>query len=364
MARKIDRKLVLADGSEYLGYGFGARVDAVTELVFNASVVGYQEILSDPSYTGQTVVMTYPLIGNYGIADEDFETKTPTLGGFVVSEYNDFPSNFRYTKTLAEVMEEYQIPGIEGIDTRKLARHIRDNGTCRALITSPEVPTEEALARIAEATPDADAVAKVSCRKRWYSRTPNHKFNVVALDCGIKLNIVRMLNARGCNVTVVPYNTSAAEIAAIQPDGLLLSNGPGDPKNVPTAVALVRELRGKCPIFGIGLGHEIVALAYGGDTYKMKCGHHGGYSVRDLETGLVEVTSQGHDYAVDPESLGGTKLTVTHVNIADGTVEGISCEEDRVFSVQYQPESAPGPQDSAHLFDRFISHMKEAKANA
>lgn len=365
MVRSYDRKIVLEDGSEYLGYGFGDTAERVCEVVFNTSMVGYQEIVSDPSYTNQMVVMTYPLIGNYGIADDDFETRVPTIGGLIVSEYNDSPSNFRYTKTLSEILEENHIPGIEGIDTRKLTRSIRDLGSRRVIITDVATSREDALAKIAATPVPHDAVSRVSCRKKWYSRTPNHKFNVIAVDCGIKLNIVRSLNAKGCNVTVVPYHTTADEIAAMKPDGIFLSNGPGDPEDVTPVIELVRQLRGKYPIFGICLGHQMISLAYGAKTYKLKFGHRGGnHPVKNLLTGKIEITSQNHSYAVDADSVKGTGLEVTHINLLDQTVEGVRCKQDGVFSVQYHPESAPGPQDSTYLFDTFIDYMTEAKKNA
>jgi carbamoyl-phosphate synthase small subunit len=365
MIRKYDGKIVLPDGSEYPGCRFGAREDRVCELVFNTSMVGYQEIVSDPSYTGQLVVMTYPIIGNYGVTDEDYETKIPTIGGLVVREYNDIPSNFRYTKTLSEILEDYNIPAIEGIDTRKLTRAIRDEGSCKALLTDLDVPAEEALARLDAAQLRRDQVPQVSCRKRWYARTSNHRHTVVAVDCGIKLNIVRSLNARGCNVTVVPYDTPARVIEDMEPDGVFLSNGPGDPEDVTPVIELVQQLRGKFPIFGICLGHQMIALAYGGRTYKLKFGHRGGnHPVKDLSTGKLEITSQNHSYAVDAASLAGTGLEVTHINLLDNTVEGLACKKDKVFSVQYHPESAPGPQDSGYLFDRFIQMMEEGNRHA
>lgn len=364
MAERKMKKLVTEDGAVYTGYGFGFDGERVCELVFNTSVVGYQEIISDPSYTYQAVVMTYPLIGNYGIADEDYETKVPTIGGLIVREYNDLPSNFRYTKTLSEVMEEYKIPGIEGIDTRKLGRSIRDLGSRRGIITDIDTPDEKALQIIRETPVPHDAVSKVSCKKRWYSRTANAKYNVVAIDCGIKYNIIRSLNARGCNVTVMPYNTSAEDVIKCKPDGIFLSNGPGDPEDVTPVIELVRQLKGKYPIFGICLGHQMISLALGAETYKLKFGHRGGnHPVKNLETGKIEITSQNHSYAVREESLKGTGLTVTHKNILDNTVEGVKDEKDMIFSVQYHPESAPGPQDSAYLFDKFISLM-EGKENA
>ena len=359
---EYNRKLVLEDGAEYYGTGFGYTGDAVCEIVFNTSMVGYQEIISDPSYTYQAVVMTYPLIGNYGTADEDYETKNPTIGGLIVREYNDLPSNFRYTKTLSEVMEEYKIPGLAGIDTRKLTRSIRDSGSRRGIITNADTPTEEALEKIKNTPVPHDAVAHVSCKKRRYSRTANAKYNVVAIDCGIKLNIIRSLNARGCNVTVMPYNTSAAEVEKMKPDGIFLSNGPGDPEDVIPVIDLVKKLRGKYPIFGICLWHQMICLACGAKTYKLKFGHRGGnHPVKNLETGKIEITSQNHSYAVNEKSLENTGLKVTHINLLDNTVEGVSDEKSKMFSVQYHPESAPGPQDSAYLFDKFTSLMEENK---
>ena len=360
--KPFNKKIVLESGREFPGYGFGADREAVNEIVFNTSMVGYQEILSDPSYTDQMVVMTYPLIGNYGITDEDYETKFPTLGGLVVREYNDIPSNFRYTKTLGEVCEEYGIPGIWGVDTRMLTRIIRDEGSQRVIITDIDVPTEEALRRLKETPVRRDAVARVSCRKRWFSRTPHHRFDVVAVDCGIKHNIIRKLNEKGCNVTVVPYDITEEEILAFRPDGLFLSNGPGDPADVTPVIEMVRKIRGKLPIFGICLGYQMISLAYGAKTFKMKFGHRGGnHPVKCLETGKVEITSQNHSYAVDTESLKGTRLQLTHVNLLDNTVEGVECREDKIFCVQYHPESAPGPQDSTYLFDKFIKMMEENK---
>ncbi|MDD2218063.1 MAG: glutamine-hydrolyzing carbamoyl-phosphate synthase small subunit [Eubacteriales bacterium] len=363
MGREFDRKIVLEDGSEYYGYGFGSMDEAVCEITFNTSPVGYQEIISDPSYTDKMVVMAYPLIGNYGIADDDFETKVPSIGGLIVREYNNSPSNFRYTKTLSEIMEENRIPGISGLDTRKLTRSIRDNGSCKVMITDASTPHENAMATIRSTNISNDGVARVSCKKKWYSRTANPKFNVVAIDCGIKLNIIRCLNARSCNVTIVPYNTGAEEIAAMRPDGILISNGPGNPEYVKSTIELVREIRGKYPLLGIGLGHQIIALAYGAEIYKLKQAH-GNHPVRNLMTGKIEITSQSHTYVVKSDSLEGTGLTETHINVLDNTNEGIQSEKDMLLSVQYHPESAPGPQDSMYLFDEFITLMKEAKNNA
>ena len=363
MIGKPDKKIILEDGQEYCGYGFGADDTRVLEIVFNTSLVGYQEILSDPSYTDQAVVMTYPLIGNYGMAKDDYETGVPTIGALIVREYCDEPSNFRAEKTLGEVMKEYGSPGISGVDTRKLNRSIRDFGSRKAILCDANLPTERGLAILRETALPHDAVKRVSSEKPWEANCDAPRFHVVAIDCGMKLNIVRSLVARGCCVTVVPWNTTADAIAALSPDGVFLSNGPGDPTDVPETVGTVRGLIGKYPIFGICLGHQILSLAYGAVTYKLKFGHRGGnHPVMDLATGKIEISSQNHSYAVDEESLAGTPLTVTHRNLLDGTIEGVGCEADRAFSVQYHPESAPGPRDSAHLFDRFIEIM-EREAN-
>ena len=249
--KPFTKKIVLENGREFYGYGFGADREVINEIVFNTSMVGYQEIMSDPSYTDQMVVMTYPLIGNYGMADEDYETKTPTIGGMIVREYNDSPSNFRYTKTLNEVFEEHDIPAIWGVDTRTLTRIIRNEGTQKVIITGADTPLEEALRKVREYALPHDMVSRVSCKKRWMSRVPNHKYDVVAVDCGIKYNIIRQLNRVGCNVTVVPFDSTLEEIMAFRPDGVVLSNGPGNPQDVTPVIELVRQLRGKLPIFGI-----------------------------------------------------------------------------------------------------------------
>lgn len=388
MLHETDRKLITEDGAEYLGYGFGAKKDAVLEIVFNTSMAGYQEILSDPSYTDQAVVMTYPLIGNYGMARADYETKVPTIGGLIVREYNDEPSNFRSEETLGSVMERFGIPGIAGVDTRKIGRSIRDLGSRKVLLTSAETSLAEGLKILRETKLLNNAVSRVSCKEietftpadesdperghgllfeasfATKSAKPSSvNLHVVLIDCGMKRNILRSLLAHGCTVTVVPYNTGADVIRSMNPDGIMLSNGPGDPTDVPETIATVRSLIGSQPIFGICLGHQILSLAYGAKTYKLLFGHRGGnHPVKDLTTGRIEITSQNHSYAVDADSLANTPLTVTHKNLLDNTIEGVACEKDRAFSVQYHPESAPGPQDSMYLFDRFIRLMEEYHA--
>ena len=360
MNRHYNRKIILEDGGEFYGYSFGTDREAIAEIVFNTSMVGYQEILSDPSYTGQAVVMTYPLIGNYGICADDFETKIPTITAMIVREYNEQPSNFRAEETLEQVMQRHGIAGIAGVDTRRLARHIRDKGTCKGLITQGSTPNLAGLARLHSTLLPTNQVQQVSTKTSWVSPAEKPKYHVVAVDCGIKHNIIRSLNQRNCDVTIVPWNTTAENVEQLHPDGIFLSNGPGNPENVTPVIELVRQLRGKYPIFGICLGHQIIALSYGAKTYKLKFGHRGGnHPVQNLITGKVEITSQNHSYAVDRESLAGTGLEVTHINLLDKTVEGLRCEKDHLFCVQYHPESAPGPQDSSYLFDEFIRRMEE-----
>lgn len=365
MLKEFNKKLVLEDGSEYYGFAFGDNSEKVCELVFNTSMVGYQEIMSDLAYTDQIVVMTYPLIGNYGVTDDDFESRNPTLGGLVVREYNDSPSNFRYTKTLAEIMEENKIPGIYGLDTRKLTRHLRDRGTMKAIITCACVSKEEALEKIKNAEISKDAVARVSCKKRWYSRTAHAVYNVVAIDCGISLSMVRALNGLGCNVTVVPYNTSANEVENMKPDGVFISNGPGSPEDLPEVIELVKRLKGKFPIFGVSLGHGLISLAYGAKIKKLTYGHRGcNHPVREVSTGLIDMYAQNHSYVVDADSITSTDLEITHVNVLDNTVEGVRCEKDNVYGIQFMSDTVKGPKSGDSFYDKFINVMKEGKANA
>ena len=360
MLRIPDKKIVLEDGTEYVGYSFGSVREKILEIVFNTSMVGYQEILSDPSYTDQAVVMTYPLIGNYGMNADDYETEIPTIGALIVHDYNDEPSNFRSEETLGAVMERFDITGIYGVDTRKLNRSIRDFGSRKALLTDADKPLLQCLEKLRNTDLPHDQVSRVSRREIKEYPAEEEKFHVVAIDCGMKQNIVRSLVKRGCRVTVVPWDTTAQAIEKLRPDGIFLSNGPGDPTDVPETIQTVKDLLGKYPVFGICLGHQILALAYGARTYKLKFGHRGGnHPVKNLMTGKIEITSQNHSYAVDPESIPETPLSVTHINLLDETIEGIRCEKDKAFSVQYHPESAPGPQDSPYLFDLFLAQMEE-----
>lgn len=359
-----DRKLVLSNGKVFEGVGFGSKIEKVAELVFNTSMVGYQEILSDSSYCGQMVCMTYPLIGNYGITDEDYESKSIKMSGFIVREYNDFPSNFRATKTLSDVMDENDAVGIAGIDTRTLTRIIRNEGSMLVMVTDINKPTEECLKELRSRSFEHDQLSRVSTKKTWYSRTANPLYTVVAIDCGIKMNIVRKFNKFGCNVVVLPYTATFEDVMAHQPDGLFISNGPGDPEDAKEVIELVRRCKGHLPIFGICLGHQIIGLAYGAKTYKMKFGHRGAnHPVKNILTNTVEITSQNHSFAIDKNSLEGTGLELTHVNVIDGELEGVRDVKNHVMSIQYHPESAAGPEDSEYLFKQFIDLMKEFGGN-
>ena len=359
-----NRKLVLANGMVFEGVGFGSNKTVIAEIVFNTSMVGYQEILSDSSYCGQIVCMTYPLIGNYGITDDDYESKSIKMSGFVVREYNDFPSNFRATKTLGDVMDENDAAGISEIDTRMLARVIRDQGSQLVMICDIDKPIDECLKEIKERGFMHNQLEMVSTKKVWYSRTSNPNYTVVAVDCGIKMNIVRKFNKFGCNVVVVPYTSTYEDVMKHQPDGLFISNGPGDPEDAKPVIELVKKCKGKLPIFGICLGHQIIGLAYGAKTYKMKFGHRGAnHPVKNLINGKIEITSQNHSFAIDKNSLEGTGLELTHVNVIDGELEGVRDTKNHVISIQYHPESAAGPEDSEYLFLQFIELLRDFGGN-
>ncbi len=359
MAEMKNKKLILENGMVFEGRGFGADRDSIAQLVFNTSMVGYQEIVSELGYYDQMVVMTYPIIGSYGVNDEDDECKNPRMGGLVVRDYNDVPSNFRYTKTLGEAMEEDDIPGICELDTRELTRILRSEGSMKAMITSIETPVEEALEAIRSWEPDSNPVSRVSCRKRWYSRTPNHKYSVVAVDCGLKLSSIRSLNRLGCNVTVVPYDATAEQVLSLQHDGLFLYDGPGDPEKVETVIRLIREVQGKMPILGVELGHQLICLANGARVSKMKVGHHGGnHPVRNLDTGKLEIVKQSHNYVVDADSLEGTGLRITHTNVMDGTVEAVESTVHPTFSAQFDLNG------DHPMYEKFLKLMEEGKRNA
>ncbi|BCJ86040.1 carbamoyl phosphate synthase small subunit [Effusibacillus dendaii] len=348
-------RLVLEDGTIYEGTGFGAPGESFGEVVFNTGMTGYQEVLTDPSYYGQIVTMTYPLIGNYGINVDDVESTKPHVFGFVVREAADFPSNWRSIGKINDYLANNGITGISGIDTRSLVKKIRQHGTMRAVITTLDTPLEN-IKEMLKGTLPPDQVQRVTTSSVY--RCPGEGPRVVAMDFGMKQGVLRSLVTRGCDVTVVPSDTTAEEILAWKPHGVMLSNGPGNPEDYPHMVNTVQDLLGRVPVFGICLGHQLLALACGAKTEKLKFGHRGAnHPVKDLLNGRVYITSQNHGYTVKPETLAGTQLELTHINQNDGTVEGIRHTKHPAFSVQYHPEARPGPDDSDYLFDRFLDMM-------
>jgi len=356
----MQARLLLEDGTLFTGRGFGAEGGSVGEVVFNTGVTGYQEVLSDPSYCGQIVTMTYPLIGNYGINRDDFESIRPFVHGFVVRRHEDVPSNWRAQYTVDQLLKEYGIIGISDIDTRMLTRILRLHGTMKGILTTGNERVEELMERMGATPLIRDQVARTSTKNIFNS--PGDKERIVLIDYGAKSGILRDLTKRGCDVIVVPQDTTADEIRRLHPDGIQLSNGPGDPKDVPHAVNTIRELLGEYPMFGICLGHQLFALACGADTGRLKFGHRGGnHPVKELETGRCFITSQNHGYAVLDESISGTELEVTHINNNDKTIEGLKHKRYPAFTVQYHPEAAPGPYDNDYLFDRFLQMIRDNK---
>ncbi len=356
--------LALEDGTILHGRSFGAPGESYGEVVFNTAMAGYQEIVTDPSYKGQMVTMTYPLIGNYGVNDEDAESRRPFAEALIVKEYSKIASNWRSQKSLGDYLKEYGIMGIEGIDTRALTLHIRQSGELKAVLSTLDADPQSLVekARKSPGLIGRDLIKEVVC-DRPYEWSKKGKYRVVVLDCGVKFNTLRILKERDCRVTVVPADTGPAEIMALKPGGLLLSNGPGDPAALGYVVDTVRELLPKLPIFGICLGHQILGQAFGGKTYKLKFGHHGGnHPVKDLKTGKVAITVQNHGFNVDEKSLDPKEIELTHKNLNDNTLEGMRHRKLPVFSVQFHPESAPGPHDAGYLFDEFIRLMRKRRA--
>ncbi len=350
--------LILEDGHIFTGVSIGSRREAVSEIVFNTSMTGYLEVLTDPSYAGQAVVMTYPLIGNYGICREDMESEKPWPDGYIVRELSRIPSNFRSGDTIQNFLEEHDIPGIAGIDTRALTRILRERGTMNGMITTNENFSPEKILPKLKAYTAGKVVERVTCREKYVLE--NEGFRVALLDLGAKKNIARSLHRRGCRVTVYPALTSAEEILKDRPHGIMLSNGPGDPKACTSIIKEIQKLyQTNIPIFAICLGHQLMALATGADTYKLKYGHRGGnHPVKNLETGRISISSQNHGYAVDVKSLDPSVAVPVFENVNDKTNEGLRYVGKDIFTVQFHPEACPGPQDSEYLFDRFIERME------
>ena len=367
--------LVLADGKIYEGEHFGSEGEVEAEIVFNTSMSGYQEIITDPSYCGQMVVMTYPLIGNYGVNPEDFESDRPHLSGFIIKELSKVQSNWRSRGSLEEFLKETNVFGIQGIDTRALTRRIREKGAQQAILSTDTSDPQRLIEKVRKSPGliGRDLVKEVTCKNaydwnesEWTIQSGKTKlkevkdrpYNVLVYDFGVKRNILRKLTRAGCKVRVVPANTPADEVLATRPDGIFLSNGPGDPAAVPYAIDNVKTILGKVPVFGICLGHQILSLALKGKTYKLRFGHHGGNQpVLDVKSGKIEITSQNHGFAVEQNSFD-SDVDITFLNLNDDTVEGIQHKSWPVFSVQYHPEASPGPHDSEHLFDKFVNLMK------
>ena len=350
--------LILEDGTTFTGTSIGSTKEVISEIVFNTSMTGYLEVLTDPSYAGQAVVMTYPLIGNYGICHEDMESLKPWPDGYIVRELSRLPSNFRSEDTIQHFLEENDIPGIAGVDTRALTKILREKGTMNGMITTNEnYNLDEILPKLQEYK-TGNVVEKVTCAEKKVIKGDGKK--VALMDFGAKNNIAKSLNERGCEVTIYPAGTKAEEIIAANPDGIMLSNGPGDPKDCGAIIEEIKKLYNtEIPIFAICLGHQLMALANGADTHKMKYGHRGGnHPVKDLETNRVYISSQNHGYVVDMDKMDPNVAEVSFVNVNDGTVEGLKYKNKNIFTVQFHPEACPGPQDSAFLFDRFMKMME------
>lgn len=368
---EMEGLIYLEDGTVFKGIGFGARGTAVGELVFNTSMTGYQKILTDPSYKGQIITMTYPLIGNYGVSDIDNESDGIHAFGLVIKDLCDMPSNSNSVMSLDQWLREQKVPGVFGVDTRQITKKIRKFGTVKCLISTEDISIAEAKALCSKGELRGDWMKEASTKEKYVLEptavTEEKPYEVAVLDFGVKTNILRCLQVRNCRLTVYPYGTPAAEILQENPDGIFLTNGPGDPEEAKEAIEEVHNLirTSEVPMFGICMGHQILALALGGKTYKLKYGHRGGnHGVYDKETKRSYITSQNHGYAVQHESIILKGMEVTHLNLNDGTVEGMEHRDLPIFSVQFHPEASPGPDDNAYLFDKFINRMKGDRENA
>jgi len=355
--------LALEDGRLFEGLSFGAEGECTGEVVFNTGMTGYQEVLTDPSYKGQMVTMTYPLIGNYGINDSDGESRRLWLEGFVIRELSAISSNWRAREDLDTYLKFHGVLGIQGVDTRALTRHIREAGAMKAVISTSDldVPGLVKKARTSQDLVGRDLVKEVTCQTSYYLSMGADRPLVAVLDFGVKTSILKQLQSAGCSLSILPAHTSAASILALRPDGIVLSNGPGDPAAVTYAISTIRELlqQETLPIFGICLGHQLLGLALGGKTYKLKFGHHGSnHPVKELQTGKIDITSQNHGFCLDPDSLNSNLLEITHLNLNDGTLEGMQLKNRPVSAVQFHPEAGPGPHDARHLFGRFVSQVR------
>lgn len=350
--------LYLEDGTLYIGKGFGARGTSFGELVFNTSITGYQEILTDPSYAGQVINMTYPLIGNYGVNRFEYQSSRIYARGMIVKTISSNPSNYMSEDTIDSMLKNMGITGICDVDTRGITKKIRECGALKCVVSTEDMSFEDMKKYIEKAKQEQNLLCEVSTKKAY--NIPGDGFRIALIDFGVKKNIIDSLIQRECDITVFPYDVSYDEVMAVKPQGVLLSNGPGNPEAAVSAISLVKRLMYELPVFGICLGHQILALASGGSTYKMKYGHRGGnHGVYDIEKDRAYITSQNHGYAVDAESINRCGMVITHKNLNDGTVEGMKHKDLPVFSVQFHPEGAPGPTDSSYLFDRFISYVRE-----
>jgi len=362
--RVMKAMIALEDGTVFEGTGLGAKGEKEGEIVFNTSMTGYQEIMTDPSYKGQIVTMTYPLIGNYGMNEEDVESSGPKVEGFVVREFSKIASNWRATGEIGAYLARHNIIGVEEVDTRALTKLIRVKGAMKAVISTVDLDPDSLVqkAKNSVGIVGIDLVKEVTCQAPYLFDQGEGDLTVVVMDFGVKMNILRMLRKNGCRVVVVPARTKAQDILAMKPDGVLLSNGPGDPKGVPDVVDEIRKLFGKAPIFGICLGQQLLGLAYGGDTYKLKFGHRGGNQpIKELATGKVSIASENHGFAVDVDSIRKEQVRGTHINLNDDTLEGIEHQIYPIFSVQFHPEASPGPHDSYALFSKFRQMMEDFK---